>query len=255
MRLFVTIVAAALLSVLLLGCDSAQGCSYHQIDREFAALQGKMNLSEDLTEQEICQRYAGLFEKISEGQRRYQRELADLVRKITNKSIEFTDDEVFVLAADLATVFSEMAQGNADFGIQNIAVKHSDADTIVLQINYIDVPRFSVRVLDESDEWYSPEFLVPYDGSLGKYCVQIIFHDTAICAKFTEKYSLNEIHDLAGVSSVFGHSVKIRAVSTPDHGFVIYVGSDAPIHAATQESVPLNFPTGSVCITLAKQSQ
>ena len=208
------------------GCaSSAYTCQ--TAEKEYAALKEQAE-SSSLTDEERYLMYARIFENISSGNTAQAGEFAELLRTMTDHTAEFSDEEVFHLAKDYAKLFNQLAEDSTVLGINDIRFKSSAQ----ILIDYYGEIRYSVNMMDIQDPWHNGDYTVPYDGSLGKYRMQITFYDSDPSVQFIGKYLPNQVHKLADFS---GYSVNIKYVYTPDHGFILYIGSDRPFHVQAQD--------------------
>jgi dTDP-4-dehydrorhamnose 3,5-epimerase-like enzyme len=220
-----------------------------QIERGNSTTEGSENKSgSDKTEGERdnALSYANLFDKIADGEVEKEKEYAQLLRTITENTIEFGDNEVFIVAGDLAKMYSDMSEGSNDFGVQEIKVVENSSKELVLIIDYIDVRGYSVRTIYEDEMEYSGERLVEYDGSLGKHRIEITFYESSASARFAKQYPLWNAHELKEVPADLRVKLKCKGVYSPDHAFVLYIGSDEPISINEQDFTRLNRPIGSI---------
>jgi len=203
------------------------------------------NMTEEQQESKDALRYAQLFKKIANGSVEREKEYAELLITITENTIEFNENEVFTLAEDLAKIYTDIAEGNDDFGVQKIKVIE-DTKELTIIIDYIDIRGYSVRPLDEDKMEYSGEQLVEYDGSLGEHRIEITFYDASASERFAEQYPIWATHDIKEVPAYLGVKLKLKGVYSPDHAFVLYIGSDEPISIDEQDFMSLNRPMGSI---------
>ena len=250
-----TILVSFLVSIVVLMFSSCTNDdSIKQIEEEHDHLREQIEkgdaVSEGAEDKANALEYAKLFEKIADGAVAQKKEYARLLRKFTENSIEFNDNEVFSLAEDLSKIYTQMAEGNDDFGVQKIKVFEDSSKKKSLIIDYINVRGYSVRLMDENEKEYSGEYLVEYDGSLGKHRVEISFYDASASEKFTEQYSIWNAHKLEDVPTDSELALSIKAVYTPDHAFVIYLGSDKPLNIKEQDFTKLDRPIGRIEIAI-----
>ena len=227
-----------------------------KIAEEYNQLREQIARGSEMTEGEqedkSAHGYAELFAKIADGAADREKEYAQLLREFTQHTIEFGDNEVFVVADDLAKIYSLMAEGSDDFGVQEIKVAEDSSKELSLIIDYIDLRAYSVRMMDKDEMEYTGEHLVEYDGSLGKHRIEIIFYDARASAKFSQQYPIWDDHELKDVPADLGFKLNIKGVYTPDHAFVIYVGSDEPLSISEQDFTSLNRPMGSIELILKR---
>lgn len=227
------LVAAVLLISFSIGVYAKiKNDTIESLEKEYIHLQ---EIDEQMTENESALEYSKLFAKISDGNKAWKSEYANLVRNITNDSLEFDDDAVFEIAGDLAEYYRNMSEGNDDFGIHGIKIIKSDLNELSLVIDYIDVRAYSVRLMESDEPDYSSEFPSEYDGSLGKYRVEIMFYDSLPSRKFVDQYPISDVHELIDVPEEYKGIFKISTDYTVNHGFVVYIGSDEILAVEEQE--------------------
>ncbi|MCL1790239.1 MAG: hypothetical protein FWG40_02595 [Peptococcaceae bacterium] len=203
--------------------------------------------------------YARLFTRISEGNAADAKAYAQLVRTITDGTIEFEDEEVFSIAEDFAIIYKKIADGFDDFGVQQITIIEDGSGTCSLVIDYIGGDSgggygYSIRKMDkdEDEQVYFGERLVEADGSLGENRIEIMFHGTKSSALYN-MYPSGTVHKLKGVPTVLQSNFNVRISSIPGADiFVIYVGSNEPLNIDEQDFKKIKKITGSVEIKLGK---
>lgn len=254
MRLFKILVSILLIPVLTIGCASSGSSmkySYDEVANEHERLRKELESTELLSESDIYLMYAKLFRSISLGNENEANKFADLFKKITNNSVSLADDgKVFSLAADYHDIFSDLANGTADLGIQDITVSDVTDCAIVLEIPYLDQVRYNINMVKEGDEWYSENQLVRYNGELGCYVFQIVFCDTKPSDKFIEKFPPNQIHNLQMHQAEYKCKLQLKGTFTPEHGYVIYIGCDVPFKVSRQELITTNQPIGTIIVLM-----
>lgn len=254
MKLLKILLSVLLVPVLAIGCASSGGSmeySYDSVFIEYERLKTRLESTQSLSENSLYQAYAKLFHDIALGNKKEANKFAVLFKKITNNSVDFiSDDEVFTFAADYAKIFSNLANGNSDLGIQDIVISNITDHAITLEIPYLDIIRYSISMINEADEWYSNNRLVQYNRELGPYTFQIAFHDTKPSKKFIEKYPPNLIHDIQAALEGNDCKLQLKGVFTPEHGYIIYIGCDKSFEVVQQELITTNYPVGTITIAL-----
>jgi len=242
------VVFASLLITLLLVVACATNDPIKKIASEYDQMLEQIERGTTVTEGERknALRYAELFGKIADGAVEQEVEYAQLLKTITENAIEFSYNEVFIVADDLAKIYSDIAKGNDDFGVQEIKVTEDSSNGLSLIIDYIDVKSYSVRMIDADEMELYGERLVEYDGSLGKHRIEISFYEASASVRFAKQYPLWNAHELKEVPADLGVKLKVKGVYSPDHAFVLYIGSDEPISIKEQNFTHLNRPMGSI---------
>lgn len=240
-----------LFATLLNACASSNQYSYATIKGEFQNMQNSMISGEYLSEKDQQLAYAELFQKISKGSVSEVDQFAELVRTITNNAVEFDSLEVFTLAADYSKLFSDLANGQAELGIQDIAVTPQNASKTIIEISYFGEIRYSTTMVAKGESWNNGEELVPYNNELGQYLVGISFYDSVLSSKFMNKHPNAIIHDLGALFENADSNFLLKGVHTADHGYIIYIGSDFPFSVDTQTPITLNRPISSIVIEMS----
>ena len=204
-----------------------------------------------MTDEEVFATHAEIFEMIAQGSASEQGKFAKLTREIINSSnLQFEDDEVFDLAKDYATVYSRLAKGDRDFGVEKLKAKSLSKSTAQLDFSYWGEMWYSVKMLEIGDQWVTGEFTDPYQGELGQYLLLVQFHDAAPSRKFIEQYPFSTDHKLRIPGLGNKHKMTMRIKSNADHGYDVYIGSDEPFWVEEQSSVRLYRVIGTVSVEL-----
>jgi len=252
------LISAFVVFVSLLKILSFSACTANdpvkQIAHDFDQLREQVE-GNTVTEidREIALRHAELFKRIADGEAGREKEYAQLLKTITDNTIEFSDNEVFIIADDFAKIFSDIAEGNVDFGIQEVKVVEDSSKELLLIIDYIDVRGYSVRMIDGDEMVYFGERLVEYDGSLGKHRIKITFYESHASERFAEQYPLWNAHELKSVPADLGGILKIKGTYSPEHAFVLYIGSDELISISEQDFTRLNRPIGRIELMIKRE--
>ena len=227
----------------LMGCAATKQDTPAQIEEDYLAFREKLETDSSIPETELAKKYAEFFERVENGKKEQAEEYAKLVRKMTDEKLEFSDDEVFEIAKECAELYRDMAQGKDDFGLQEISFSKNSKNETVLIIDYrADVRAYSVHLVGEDEKEEYGEQLLPYDGSLGKYRMKVVFYDADLSEAYLNKHPLFEVQDLG--------EYKIKGTCYDNHGFCVYIGSDEPFRITEQELTELNHPIGSVDIPI-----
>ena len=248
---FWIIIATAIICIAVAVCFLTN--PVHQVSYEEAE-QFYQQISADLpsmTDDECFAAYAEIFELIARGSASEQNKFAKLTREIVNISYQgFEDKEVFDIAKDYAIVYSRLAKGNRDFGVQKLKAKSLSKSTAQLDFSYWGEMWYSVKMLEIGDQWVTGEFTDPYQGELGQYLLLVQFHDADPSRKFIEQYPFSTDHKLRIPGLGNKHKMTMRIKSNADHGYDVYIGSDEPFWVEEQSSVRLYRVIGTVSVEL-----
>lgn len=209
----------------------------------------EFEISNSLTDNDRYLAYAKLFRAISVGEKNEANQFADLLREITNNSIEFNDNEVFSIAAECEKVFSGLAKGNIEIGLQDVTVNNSNKH-ITLEITYIGEISYAIKKVTDLDGWYVGEQLMPYNGELGTYTFEIAFFDQSPSREFISRYPTNSIHELCTSLPDIECSFNFKGVFTPEHGYTVYIGCDTPFEIQELGQIISNCPMGKIEIPI-----
>lgn len=111
--------------------------------------------------------------------------------------------------------------------VTKISARPSGDGEFLLKIKYITpTGGYSVREVPVDEGEYCGDGTRDYDGSLGKYRILISFGDAELSASQIAKFIMIDEPRLRGA----GVPLKMKIASPSDHGFVLYVGSDTPLH-------------------------
>lgn len=213
------IVISALLCVAS-GCGIVVTQSPQEIEQAYNAVKEKAGDGE-LSEQDIAAEYCKLFENIAKGDKHKVNEYAALLRKITNDEYVFADEEVFEVAESYATVFSKMAEGYDDFGLQDLVVSKATDGKYTIGFDYCgEVRAYSVEKMNDGKS------------------VKVTFYDAKPSVAFEDKYPFGEEHQVEGV--------KFKAEHTADHGLIIYIESETALTVEEKELTEVNRPEGTI---------
>lgn len=204
------------------------------------------NITEE-EEKKLQLELSELFLDISLGKKETQSAYAELLRKITNNAYEFDDGEVFQLASQLHELMKTMEEKGKDvLGVQDIKMATDALGNNSLIVSYMGVERYSVRMMDEAEEEYTMgDYTSEYNGDLGKYRIEIMFYDSGSSVHFRELYPVGEVCE-PEYNDTMSQTLKFRCAYTPDHAFVIYVGSNEPINVEKIDREKLKSPIGDI---------
>ena len=145
-----------------------------------------------------------------------------------------------ILAIVLVALFSSLfiqaliGSGELENGVKGISISTDSNRGEVLSIECgRDIPenaKYSVRVLSEGEKVYLGNRMVENDGTLGKYCVEVMFYDVRASEELAHMYPIGKVHSLKSATTNQETNFKVRIAYPPDDSmFVIYVGADKPI--------------------------
>lgn len=249
----VSFIVVVLLSTIIFMSANSSRKPLNIIESKYNGIMQQLEENDVATEKDkrkTALEFSELFSDISIGSIKEQSEYADLFRKITNNAYDFDDSEVFVISAQLSKLYDQMARGEEDFGIQDIKVVSDGLGGSSFVISYIDAIGYSARVMKEDDEEYQGDYLTEYDGTLGKYRVEISIYDTNPSDQFLEKYPVGKICELESAVQESIGNLKMKCVYTPDHAFVIYIGSNKPIYIEETDYTKIRLPMGDIKIDI-----
>lgn len=121
------------------------------------------------------------------------------------------------------------AQDRGHFGMQDVRVAANDAGGFSLLIGYADISGYGVRMMREDEPLLIGDGPIPYDGSLGKYRMEIRLYDARLSDKWLGQYPVSEVHVLRDVPADFAGCFRIRCAYPDDATLVLYIGSDEPL--------------------------
>lgn len=132
-----------------------------------------------------------------------------------------------VLAVVLLVIFViDLLQYNTGV-VSGIAVVEMNDNALELQMAYLlPVGGYSAREVSQNEGEHTGNGMTDYDGSLGQYRIMIEFGDVEPHAIFVRSMFRDGIYELKRADV----SLKMKISQPSDHGFVLYIGSDTPIH-------------------------
>lgn len=111
--------------------------------------------------------------------------------------------------------------------VTRISARSRGDGAFLLKIKYVtSTGGYSVREVPEDEGEYCGDGMHDYNGSLGKYRILISFGDAEPSMLQVAKFIIAEEPNLNGA----GVPLKMKIASPSDHGFVLYIGSDTPLH-------------------------
>ena len=109
--------------------------------------------------------------------------------------------------------------------VTKISAKTAGLDKIELRINYVfPIGGYSVREVPVNEGEYASDGMIDYDGSLGKYRIMVEFGDMELSTALLMRLQINNILKISPLK------LQMKIACPSDHGFVLYIGSDSPIH-------------------------
>ena len=246
MKICKRLICILLLPVLLCGC--AHHTSYEQTKQLYQSMTASID---SMTEEERCAAYAEIFDHIARGSASEQDKFAQLAREVIhNDKLVFEDEEVFDLTRDYATVFSRLAKGDRDFGVQKLKVKSLSKSAAQLDFSYWGEMWYSVEMVEMGDQWVTGEFTDSYQGEIGQYLLLVQFHDADPSMKFMEQYPGLTDHKLRIPRFGPDHEMTMHIIANASHGYDVYIGSDEPFWVEEESSVRLSRLIGTVSVEL-----
>lgn len=221
------------LSVFLHLEANSKKSEFDRLKSTYISLKSKTNEKNSLTSDEYAE-YASLFDAISHGDKEMASDYAQLVREITDNTVDFEDEEVFTIAKKFAGAYKSLAAGSGS-GIQSLEVSKSSSGN-VLNVSYIDCWGYSVKLLTVQ------EGTALDIDSLGKYQAVITFFDTRESLPLAEQYPIGQSFTLEGY--------RFKFENTPDHGLALYIGSDMPL-ALEEKTEKMTLTVGEISFVLS----
>lgn len=221
------------LSVFLHSEAISKKSEFDRLKSTYISLKSKTNGKNSLTSDEYAE-YASLFDAISHGDEEMTSDYAQLVREITDNTVDFEDEEVFTIAKKFAGAYKSLAAGSGS-GIQSLEVSKSSSGN-VLNVSYIDCWGYSVKLLTVQ------EGTALDIDSLGKYRAVITFFDTKESLPLAEQYPTGQSFTLEGY--------RFKFENTPDHGLALYIGSDMPL-ALEEKTEKMTLTVGEISFVLS----
>ncbi|MCL1790242.1 MAG: hypothetical protein FWG40_02610 [Peptococcaceae bacterium] len=224
-----------------------------RIEEEYTQIRAKVGGMMDI-EIDLIEEYVRLFARISEGHHADEKDYAQLLRTITQGSMEFDDGAVFSTAEDLVRMFEEMAEDPYGFGVRQIKIVEDSSGKRSLVVNYVDIGAYSIRKMDKDEKEHSGERLVEYDGSLGEYRIEIAFHGARMSYELFRMYAFQRVSKIKTVPTGLVPDLSIRFATFPDDSdnLIAYIGSDEPINIDEQGYTAIDEANGSIIIALKK---
>lgn len=221
------------LSVFLHLEANSKKSEFDRLKSTYISLKSKTNEKNSLTSDEYAE-YASLFDAISHGDEEMASDYAQLVREITDNTVDFEDEEVFTIAKKFAGAYKSLAAGSGS-GIQSLEVSKSSSGN-VLNVSYIDCWGYSVKLLTVQ------EGTALDIDPLGKYQAVITFFDTKESLPLAEQYPTGQSFTLEGY--------RFKFENTSDHGLALYIGSDMPL-ALEEKTEKMTLTVGEISFVLS----
>lgn len=131
--------------------------------------------------------------------------------------------------------------------VPTITVAEKNADTLELQMTYVlPMGGYSAHNVAADEVEHTSNGSIDYDGSLGQYRIMIQFGDTEPHLLFVKSMFKDGIYELKKGDV----TLKMKIAHPDDHGFVLYIGSDSPIHIEEIESTKLDGILGIIKIPI-----
>ena len=131
--------------------------------------------------------------------------------------------------------------------ITAISLVKSGHDTLELRLTYfLPMGGYSVREVPQDEGEYIGDGMIDYDGSLGKYRIIVEFGDMEPHISF----GLRRAKDGSFLLNNSVIPLKAKIAHPGDHGFVLYIGSDTPLHVEETGPIRLDGFCGVICIPI-----
>ena len=120
-------------------------------------------------------------------------------------------------------------------------------DTLDLRLTYfLPMGGYSGREVPQDEGEYAADTTIDYDGSLGKYRIIVEFGDMEPHISF----GLRRAKDGSFLLNNSVLPLKAKIAHPGDHGFVLYIGSDTPLHVEETGPIRLDGFCGVICIPI-----
>lgn len=230
--------------------------SYASYDQAKQRYQSWLDSRDTMSDAENYSALAEIYDIIARGSASEQAELAQLFREICNSdTLVFEDKEVFDLAKNYAQVFTGLANGDRDFGVQELTKKSISETVGQVDFSYLGEVWYSVRMMELGEQWVTGEFTAPYQGELGQYLAVIQFHDADQSAQFLPQLSRGVKYPMYFSYNGMKREMFMKIMLNADHGYDVYIGSDEPFSVEERSSVRRNRLSGTVSVTLSFDPQ
>lgn len=131
--------------------------------------------------------------------------------------------------------------------VRGIKVKAEEDGLWVKMVFILPSGGFSARDVSGDEGEYIGDGLKDYDGSLGQYRIMITFGDMVPHDSLKKDLSEDGVFELNDTPI----PLKAKFAYPSDHGFVLYIGSDVPIHTDATECDELRGLWGTVAIPVS----
>ena len=226
--------------------------SYASYDQAKQRYQSWLDSRATMSDAENYSALAEIYDIIARGSASEQAELAQLFREICNSdTLVFEDKEVFDLAKNYAQVFTGLANGDRDFGVQELTKKSISETVGQVDFSYLGEVWYSVRMMELGEQWVTGEFTAPYQGELGQYLAVIQFHDADQSAQFLPQLSRGVKYPMYFSYNGVKREMFMKIMLNADHGYDVYIGSDEPFTVDERLSVRPNRLSGTVSVSIS----
>ena len=118
-------------------------------------------------------------------------------------------------------------------------------EVLDLKISYFQpMGKYSVREVAEDEGEFSGDGMKTYDGEIGKYRILVEFGDADLGDSARWKMNDNGIIN-------FANDIRAKVAHPSDHGFVLYLGSDMPMHVEAIDGGIMNSFGGTIKIPIS----
>lgn len=212
------------------------------------------NLVKQINNMDGSQSYtemSALMKEISCGDKSQAKDYASLLRKITNNTYDFKDEEVFSTAETLSEILDSFAKGEITDGLQDIEVSTSNGKDAI-RINFVDRVKYSISIINsETDLMPYGESTKKYDESLGNNLFKITVYSST-GKKWNDQYSEYCIYEIPFSDDNKNSGLKFLYYTSDSDSVVIVIGTNEVLNIQEQKNTELNKPTGVIVVDMEK---
>ena len=152
---------------------------------------------------------------------------------------------VIILVTSITVAFGIFKYNTG--AVTNISTRLKNSGELELSITYfLPSGGYSVRDVPENEGEFIGDGMIDYNGDLGKYRIMIEFGDVEPHDALAKRMSRDGIFELNSLTV----QLKAKLAHPSDHGFVLYIGSDTPIHVENMTVGKLEPICGTVRIPI-----
>ncbi|MBQ6183536.1 MAG: hypothetical protein IJK33_06580 [Clostridia bacterium] len=141
---------------------------------------------------------------------------------------------LFITAAVLLPIIMLLpsAKENEFYGIKTIEATAQQAGSYAIRIDCTSYRQFEISYADKNEEAYNGERQLPINSDLGEYVIKVHLMDTPnVSESFGKGHKIWTTYELTET----GDQLRYMYCYTPDHGVLVYIGSDVPMHYTIPE--------------------